>query len=71
MEVVTERLQLVDLDAFWQVFEIVIRHDFPFYSPRIIEHFLVRTYTKASYHYWLTTDWKIIFVAKAENKIIG
>lgn len=71
MEIIVERLQLADLDGFWQVFETVIRHDFPFYSSTVIDHFINRTYTKASYHYWLTTDWKIIYVAKAENKTIG
>lgn len=71
MEITVEELQLTDLDAFWQVFEVVTRYDFPFYSPKVIEHFLVRTYTKAIYHYWLTTNWKVIFVAKAEGKIIG
>lgn len=72
MEIVIEKVNETSLDEFWQVFSESIRQDFPGYSKAVIDHFLNKVYTKSAYQYWLTNNWKIIYVAKLEEAgIIG
>lgn len=71
MEINIELLSIQELDGFWEVFSSVIQNDFPGYSRAVISHFLTKAYTKSTYHYWLTTNWKIIYVAKTGQKIVG
>lgn len=71
MEIIIEKLQLAELDSFFQIFSELLQKDFPGYSKAVINYFLIKAYNKSAYHYWLTTGWKIIFVAKKEGHIIG
>lgn len=71
MEIIIERLQLAELDSFFQIFSELLQKDFSVYSKTVINYFLIKAYSKSAYHYWLTTGWKIIFVAKKEDYIIG
>lgn len=71
MEIIIEQLLPGDLDAFWRVFSLVLQEGFPGYSQAVIESFLNKFYNKACFNYWLSTNWKIVYVAKADNKIVG
>lgn len=71
MEIKIEKLQPRDLDAFWQVFSQVLRSDFPGYTKAVINYFLNRIYTKKAFNYWLLSSWKIVLVAKLEERIVG
>lgn len=64
MEIIIERLQLAELDSFFQIFSELLQKDFPVYSKAVINYFLIKTYSKSAYHYWLTTGWKIVLIAK-------
>lgn len=71
MEINIEKLNLLELDQFMQIFTTVLQEGFPGYSKAVIDYFVNKAYNRNSYHYWLTTGWKIIYVAKADNKIVG
>ncbi|MFC1711082.1 GNAT family N-acetyltransferase [Patescibacteria group bacterium] len=71
MEITIEKLSLYDLDPFWLVFKTVLEKDFPGYSQAVISYFLTKVYNKASFHYWLTSGWKIVLIAKVKEQIVG
>jgi len=74
MEVKIEKLQMQNLDEFWQVFAQILKADFPGYSKSVVDYFLTRMYLKDNFDHWLKTDWKVILIAKntkTEVKIIG
>ncbi len=65
MNILIEKLQLKDLDDFWEVFSQTIRTDFPGYSPKVIDYFLTQMYSKYNFQQWLMTGWKIVLVVRA------
>ena len=71
MEIKIDKLQIKDLDEFWEVFSQVMRKDFPGYTKAVVDYFLNKIYTKYNFSHWLNVNWKSIFTAKFDNKIIG
>jgi len=73
MEIETkiERLTYNDLEPFFIVFNFLLKHDFPGYTPAVVNYFLEKVYTKTAFNYWLNSGWKIVFIAKFDQKIAG
>lgn len=71
MAVKIEKLQVQELDSFWPVFSQVLESGFPGYTKAVIDYFLTKVYTRKAFHYWLSTGWKIVLLAKSGNRIIG
>lgn len=72
MNIKTEKLNLQELDLFWQVFEKVLSQDFPGYSQKVVDYFLEKLYNKASFNHWLNSGLKTVLIAKTESgKVVG
>lgn len=64
-------LQLSDVHLFWPVFSRVLKSEFPGYTPKVVQYFLEKIYTQASYIYWLRNNLKTVLAAKDQEKIVG
>lgn len=71
MNILIDTLSTQGINEFYQVFTTVLKEDFPGYTQAVINYFLTKAYNISSYHYWITTGWKIVFIAREEGKIIG
>jgi len=71
MEIEIEKLQVKDLNEFWEVFPQILEKDFPGYTKAVVDYFLNKVYTKINFNHWLTTGWKIVLIAKLNGKIVG
>lgn len=71
MSFLVEKLSIQEVDSFWHVFKDVLSKDFPGYSNEVVNYFLTKLYNRASFHYWLNSNFKTVLVAKENDKIIG
>jgi GNAT superfamily N-acetyltransferase len=65
------QLKTDKVEDFFPVFSSVLKTDFPGYSKAVIDYFLSKIYTPQAFRYWLTTGWKLVFIAKVDGKIAG
>ncbi len=65
------QLEQKDIKEFWNLFAQILKNDFPGYSPKVIDYFLNQVYTPTNFAYWLTINWRSVFLAKARGKIVG
>ena len=60
-----------NLGKFFLFFEKLMRENFPFYHPKVINYFLTKIYTQKKLYYQLLNHQRIILVAYEEKEPLG
>jgi len=60
-----------DIDGFFPFFEKLMRENFAFYHPKVIDYFLTKIYTQQNLYYQLKNGYRTIFVAYQEKEPLG
>ena len=65
------KLQSYEVAGFWPVFVTVLKTEFPGYTSKVVDYFVQKIYTQASFVYWLSNNLKTVIVAKVNFQIVG
>jgi ribosomal protein S18 acetylase RimI-like enzyme len=60
-----------NLGEFFPFFEKLMRENFPFYHPKVINYFLTNIYTRQNLYHQLKNNQRIILVAYEEKEPLG
>jgi len=60
-----------DIANFFPFFKKLMRENFPFYHPKVIDYFLNKIYTQQNLYYQLKNAYRTIFVAYKEKEPLG
>lgn len=60
-----------EVDDFYDVFQDVLKTEFPGYTPRVVKHLLDKIYTRYAYAYWIRNASKRVMIAKKDDEIVG
>jgi len=60
-----------NLTDFFPFFEKLMKENFAFYHPKVIDYFLNKIYSQQNLYYQLTNGYRIILVAYEEEKPLG
>lgn len=60
-----------EINTFWDLYADILSTEFPGYSKNIVQFFLEKLYTRASYAYWIAHSMKIILLAFVDEKPVG
>jgi ribosomal protein S18 acetylase RimI-like enzyme len=60
-----------NLKNFFPFFEKLMRENFPFYHPKVIDYFLTKIYSKQNLYHQLKNNQRIILVAYEDKKPFG
>ncbi|PIS09133.1 hypothetical protein COT75_03110 [Candidatus Beckwithbacteria bacterium CG10_big_fil_rev_8_21_14_0_10_34_10] len=71
MTVRIEKLIYKDFEEFYKLYSLTLENDFPGYTKPVIDYFLNKIYTREALINWLSSGWKIVFIAKNQEKILG
>jgi ribosomal protein S18 acetylase RimI-like enzyme len=64
-------LSYSNVDAFYPVYNLVLKTEFPGYKPGVIDFLLNRMYNVSNLRMWIQSGDKIILIAKDSEKIVG
>jgi|GEM_PF-1276109 len=64
-------LKLEDITNFFPFFEKLMRENFAFYHPKVIDYFLTKIYTQQNLYYQLKNGYRTILVAYQEKESLG
>jgi ribosomal protein S18 acetylase RimI-like enzyme len=60
-----------NLKDFFPFFEKLMRENFPFYHPKVIDYFLIKIYSKQNLYYQLKNNQRIILVVYEDKQPLG
>jgi ribosomal protein S18 acetylase RimI-like enzyme len=60
-----------NLKYFFPFFEKLMRENFPFYHPKVIDYFLTKIYSQQNLYYQLQNNYRTILVAYKESQPLG
>lgn len=71
MDFKIEILRAEEVNDFGVVFAEVLKKEFSFYSPKIVDFFLTKIYIPLNFSFWIVRNLRTIIIAKTNGKIIG
>ncbi len=70
-DIIIEQIKKEQVNQFWPTFKRILKKEFTFYPPLIINYFLSRIYTPYSFRFWIEKNYKNVIIARKNEKIIG
>lgn len=68
---VIKQATTLDIDPFYKLFSEVMHEGYAGYSPKLINHFLTKDYSKQQFYLWLERFFRNIYLALDSGEVIG
>lgn len=68
---VIKQATTLDIDPFYELFSEIMHEGYANYSPKLINYFLTKDYSKPQFYLWMERFFRNIYLAMDSDKVVG